>query len=371
MGVMKLWHRIKINELERGLVFRDGAPVRLLGPGRYFLADPRQNLRIEKVSIRKPWLAHSDLEMIVKSGVLGGQALVLDLKDHERAIVWIDGRIDAVCSTGLHALWTVNHEIRVETIDARGVRFEHPDLPVILTARGASAFLETATVAAGWVALVFQNGRLATTLEPGVHAFWRGEGDLRILHVDLREQAAEITGQDIMTADKVTLRLNALVVYLVIDPVQAVTVVESFTQALYRQAQLALRAVVGTRELDTLLSDKDGVAGELEAILRARATAFGLEVRTVGVRDLILPGEMKTLLNQVTEARKAAEAALVTRREETAAIRSQANTARIFETNPTLMRLRELEVLEKVAGKANLSVVLGEGGLAERVVKLL
>lgn len=85
----------------------------------------------------------------------------------------------------------------------------------------------------------------------------------------------------------------------------------------------------------------------------------------------ILPGEMTTLLNQVTEAKKAAEANLVTRREETAAIRSQANTARIFETNPTLMRLRELEVLEKVAGKANLSVVLGEGGLAERVVKLL
>ena len=103
----------------------------------------------------------------------------------------------------------------------------------------------------------------------------------------------------------------------------------------------------------------------------ALATALGLEVRTVGVRDLILPGEMRNLLNRVTEARKAAEAALVTRREETAAIRSQANTARIFETNPTLMRLRELEVLEKVAEKANLSVVLGEGGLADRVVKLL
>lgn len=371
MGVMKLWHRIRIDELERGLVFRDGAPERLLGPGRYFLADPRWNLRIEKVSIRKPWLQHSDLEMIVKSGVLAGQALVLDLKDHERAVVWIDGRIDAVCSTGLYVLWTVKHEVRVETIDARGVRFEHPDLSVILTARGASAFLETATVAAGWTALVFQNGRLTATLEPGVHAFWRGESDLRIYHVELREQTAEINGQEIMTADKVTLRLNAMVIYRVIDPVQAVTAVDDVTQALYRQAQLALRAVVGTRELDALLADKDGVAAELETALRARATALGLEVRTVGVRDLILPGEMRTLLNRVTEARKAAEASLVTRREETAAIRSQANTARIFETNPTLMRLRELEVLEKVAEKSNLSVVLGEGGLADRVVKLL
>ena len=142
-------------------------------------------------------------------------------------------------------------------------------------------------------------------------------------------------------------------------------------QALYRQAQLALRAVVGTRELDALLAGKDAVSRELLEILRSEAAALGLEVKAAGIRDIILPGEMKEILNRVTEARKAAEAALVTRREETAAMRSQANTAKIFESSPTLMRLRELEVLEKVTAKANLSVVLGDGGLAERVVKLL
>ena len=98
---------------------------------------------------------------------------------------------------------------------------------------------------------------------------------------------------------------------------------------------------------------------------------YPLHVDTVGIRDLILPGEMKELLNKVTEARKAAEAALITRREETAAMRSQANTARIFESNPTLMRLKELEVLERVAGNAKLEVVLSEPGLANRITKLL
>src|SRR5262249_61505649 len=106
-------------------------------------------------------------------------------------------------------------------------------------------------------------------------------------------------------------------------------------------------------------------------LVRAKAAEIGLEVTSIGVRDVILPGEMREILNRVTEARKAAEAALITRREETAAMRSHANTARIFESSPALMRLRELEVLEKVAGKAKLSVVLGEGGLTERVVKLL
>jgi hypothetical protein len=113
------------------------------------------------------------------------------------------------------------------------------------------------------------------------------------------------------------------------------------------------------------------VARELEGLVRDRGAAIGVTVTGVGIRDVILPGDMREILNRVTEARKAAEAALVTRREETAAMRSQANTARIVADNPTLMRLRELEVLEKVSERANLTVVLGEGGLAERVVKLL
>jgi len=120
-----------------------------------------------------------------------------------------------------------------------------------------------------------------------------------------------------------------------------------------------------------LLGEKEAVARELDGALRTRAAELGVVVVSLGIRDVILPGEMKELMNRVIEAQKAAEAALVTRREETAAMRSQANTARLFEQNPTLMRLRELETLEKVAEKGRLSVVVGEGGLAGRIVKLV
>src|SRR5205807_1453058 len=96
-----------------------------------------------------------------------------------------------------------------------------------------------------------------------------------------------------------------------------------------------------------------------------------VKVVTVGIRDVILPGEMKDLLNKVTEAKKAAEANLIVRREETAAMRSQANTAKLLQDNPTLMRLRELEVLEKVAATAKLNIVLGDKGLTERIVNVL
>ena len=215
------------------------------------------------------------------------------------------------------------------------------------------------------------DGRLQAILEPGRYAFWKDVARLAVVHVDMRERVLDVGGQEIMTADKVTLRLNAVVAFRVADPALAVAAVESYEQALYRDAQLALRAVIGGRELDALLADKDGVSRELEALVRDRGASIGLQVTGLGIRDVILPGEMKALLNRVTEAKKAAEADLITRREETAAMRSQANTARIFESNPALMRLRELEVLEKVAGKAQLTVILGEAGLTEKVTKLL
>jgi regulator of protease activity HflC (stomatin/prohibitin superfamily) len=174
-----------------------------------------------------------------------------------------------------------------------------------------------------------------------------------------------------MTADKVTLRLNALVTYKITDALRSVTEVEGAGQALYRAVQLALREAVGAKELDALLVSKDALTRELAEMIGPRAAELGITVMTTGIRDIILPGDMKDLMNRVTEARKAAEASLITRREETAAMRMQANTAKILESSPTLMKLKELEVLEKVAGKANLTVVLGEEGLANRVVKLL
>jgi len=366
-----LFRRFKVREHERGLLFKDGEFRGVLRPGRHFVWDLLWKFRTDVVSVRDVWLAHRELDVIAKSGALGAEAKVLDLKDHERAVVWVDGRVEAVLKPGLYALWTVFHDVRVEVFDARAVRFEHGDLAVIAQVRGAMPLLEAVTVEAGHAGLFFKDGRHEATLAPGAHAFWKGVAKARILDVDLREQVVDVAAQEIMTADKVTLRLNAVVTFKVADPLKAVTTVEDYRQALYREAQLALRGVIGTRELDVLLSDKDAVARELDGILRGRVAGFGVEVVTLGIRDVILPGEMKDLMNKVTEAKKAAEAALITRREETAAMRSQANTAKILESSPTLMRLRELEVLEKVSEKANLTVVLGEKGLADRVVKLV
>ena len=280
-------------------------------------------------------------------------------------------RLEAVLVPGLYAFWSSMKRVDVERIDARQVRFDNPKLAEVLALPRTASLLELVDVEAETVGLFYVNGVFQETLGPGRYAFWKGEGLVQVRQVDSREQVLDIAGQDIMTADKVTLRVNALLSYRVTEPRVSVAAVSDYVQSIYREGQLALRAVVGTKTLDTLLEERDAVADELRGLVAPRLEAIGLELVNLGIRDIILPGDMKVLLNKVIEAKKAAEANLITRREETAAIRSQLNAARILESNPTLMRLRELEALEKVTEKANLTVVLGEGGLADKVVKLL
>jgi len=363
--------RTKIRSFEKGFLFRDREFRGIVEPGRRWFFGLPFSLQIDVSSQRDPWIQHEALDVIIRSGALGDSAEVLEIRDHERALVWIDGRFDRVLMPGQYAIWKGFHQVRVEHVDARRVRFDHGDLNVIRKSASVSVALDQFSVDERHVGVFLKDGVLEETLQPGQYAFWKDEAKVKLLHLDLRETIVDVAGQEIMTHDKVTLRINAVVTYSIQDVRKAVEQQEDPHQALYREAQLALRASVGAKALDDLLSDKAALSTDLEAALRARAAEYGLGVTSVGVRDIILPGEMKDLLNRVTEAKKAAEANLITRREETAAMRSQVNTAKLLESNPTLMRLRELETLTTIAETSKLQVILGEKGLADRVVNLL
>ena len=368
---MLMIKKVKVASYEKGLYFTDGEFKGVLNKGRHWLFDPLFKVKTNIVSQRDPWLVHESLDMIVKSGALENEAVVLDLKDYQRALVWIDGRFETVLGPGLYALWKNVRDIRAEIIDARDVRFTHKDHNAIVKSCGVENQLNITSIEQGTVGVYYRDGKYIDTLGPGKYMFWKNMDKIKIYHVDTRESMLDVSGQDIMTADKVTLRVNAVINYRVTDALKSVSAVDDSKQALYREAQLAVRAVIGAYELDSFLADKEKVAADLEAVLKDRVSEFGLEVISLGIKDLILPGEMKNLMNKVIEAKKAADADLITRREETAAMRSQVNTAKLLENNPTLMRLRELDVLEKIAGNSKLNVVLGEKGLADRIVNLL
>ena len=366
-----MFKRIVIRSYEVGLKFREGEFVGLIEAGKRWIFDPMNKIRVRVVSKREPWLVDDQLDVIVKSGALAGKAEVLDLKDNQRALVWIEGRFARILGAGLYAYWIGVRDVRVEVVDSRNVQFEHKDLKSIVRSAEAARLLDICKVERDCVGVLFIDGRYVAQLEPGLYAYWKDAADSRVVELDMRESQIDVCGQEIMTLDKVTLRMNALVTYVIKDARRAVSAASDVRQSLYREVQLALRAVIGGRELDSFLTGKDDVAQELEQQVREQATVLGLEVNSVGIKDVILPGDMKDLMNKVTEAKKAAEANLIVRREETAAMRSQANTAKLLADNPTLMRLRELEVLEKIASAGKMNIVLGEKGLADRVVNLL
>ncbi|MGE9295134.1 MAG: slipin family protein [Puniceicoccales bacterium] len=357
-----------------GLVFRNGQFVKLLTPGDKWIFDPRMRTQVIKLRQDAPWISIpvAQLRQLRASEKLGENVAFVDLNDNQRALVWLDGRFEGILGSGLYAYWTTVINVRIEIVDIREIEFTHENADTILQHADAKRFLHVFEVDEDHAGLIYVKGALKREAGPGRYAFWKNTGVARMRSFDLREKVLDVSGQDIMTADKVTLRLNAVLTYRITDIRKAAETVENVEQALYRELQLIIRAEVGGRTLDALLSDKSAVAAEAFASIRQKAATYGLEVMGMGIRDVILPGDMKELLNQVIEAEKAAQANVIKRREETAAMRSQLNTAKLIEQNPTLLRLRELESLEKIVEKSNLQIFVGDGqGMTDRIMKLI
>jgi regulator of protease activity HflC (stomatin/prohibitin superfamily) len=211
--------------------------------------------------------------------------------------------------------------------------------------------LLTAVVAPYERALLYVNGELARVLSEGRYAVLREHRDVRLVRVDLREREIQIAGQEVMTADKVSLRINVVVKLRVVDPVASVQGAAALDDALYSEAQLVARRHVAGLSVDQLLERRGEAAAAMREALAPRAQAWGVEVIAIDLKDVILPGDMKALLNRVIEAEKQAAATSILRREETAATRSLANTAKLLEQNPTLMRLKEMEAWRDMAGR--------------------
>jgi regulator of protease activity HflC (stomatin/prohibitin superfamily) len=221
------------------------------------------------------------------------------------------------------------------------------------------------------VGVLYVDGKLHAVLDAGLRAYWRFGRDMRVEFVDLRLQVLEVAGQEILTRDKVPLRVNLTAGYRVTDVLTAYGKQAKPVDYLYKELQFGLRAAVGTRTLDELLENKGMIDQGVAEHIARRVQGFGLQVESVGVKDIILPGEMKVILAKVVEAEKAALANVIRRREETAATRSLLNTARVMEDNPTALRLKELETLEKVTEKIDkISVFGGLDAVLKDLVKI-
>jgi hypothetical protein len=352
----------------------------VLEPGVYWSFDPAGREEVQVYDITAPEFTHPRLDVLLKEqrDAIDRYFTVVELGEREVGVVSKQGRVTGILAPGTRQLyWRGPVEVTVERlgfadqfeIEPRLARLlVRANLPKASNVAEAVLPVEVPDTA---MAMLVVDGAFERLLGPGLHAFWKYQRVLKVEQADRRVQAMEVTGQEILTRDKVSLRVNLIAMWQLEDVVRARASVTEVTDGVYKALQFALRAAVGARTLDELLADKSLLDREILQVAVAGLAVQGVAVRSVGVKDVILPGEMKTILNQVVEAEKRAQANLIVRREETGAMRSMLNTARLLQENPVLMRLKELETLEKVTEKIDkLTVFGGLEGVMKDVVRI-
>ena len=370
-----LWmKRVVIGDGERGLKYKNRRFEGVLTPGVYWMSR-FGGVEVRVFDIAKGEYDGKDVDVLVErlGAGLAETFVLADVGTNEVGLVAQNGKLVEVLAPGSRKLyWRGPVKIEVERV-AIGV---DPQVATEVAKRLRqlgilSRYAVTLDVPVESVGLVFVDGKLVSTLTAGAYAFWNFAKSVSAEVVDLRVQSVEVSGQEMLTRDKVSLRVNLAASFRVVDAVAMRTKVAKFGEYLYRELQFGLRKVVAARSLDELLGDKASLDGDIYAYVRGRVSEFGVELLGVGVKDVILPGEMRDILNAVVQAEKSAQANVIRRREEANAMRSALNTAKLIADNPMLLRLKELESLEKVTEKiGKLTVFDGLDGVMNQLVRL-
>ena len=373
--------RVTVKKNERGLLLRNGDFERVLQPGTHWLFDGIDILRVETFALEQPAFTHglADYLMAKEPDVVAAEFVRVELTETEVGLRSENSVLVEVLAPATRRLyWRAQVDVKVEVIDIA----ESAEVPAAVVARLVQTQMRQRAVAglAGVLqvqvpehgaGILWIDGKVERLMTPGSYAFWKFNRNVAVEAVDLRLQAIEVAGQDILTRDKVGLRLNLSATWRYTDVLKAFTQLAKPAEHLYRELQFGLRAAVGTRTLDELLENKTVIDEVVTAHVRTKLAAYGIELDGVGVKDIVLPGEMKTILAQVVEAGKSAEANVIRRREETAATRSLLNTAKVMEGNPVALRMKELETLERVAERIDkISVFGGLDQVLNGLVKL-
>jgi regulator of protease activity HflC (stomatin/prohibitin superfamily) len=369
--------RLTVKDGERAFLMRDGRFERVLGPGRHRLFDPLRGLSVElHNAVRAEYPAERFAVLKAARPDLAAEMFEpVETKADEVAIVSLDGRPSYLMAPWqTRVFWKVVTKIEVERIDiSRDLKVAARHLAMLSRER-ATLFAEH-VVENHEAGLLHIEGKLVERLAPGRHAYWTAGRKVEVKRLDLRPQAVEITAQEMLTKDRISLRVTLTALRRIVDPERVVSALADVDGWLYRLVQFAIREAVATRTLDEVLSAKGALDTELRTSVRERIADSGIEVTELGVKDVILPGEIRVLVNKVVEAERTAKANLIRRQEETAATRSLLNTAKLMEDNPLLLRLKELESLERVVekvGRIDLHAGEGQGldALLSRLVRL-
>ena len=365
--MLKIMKIVRISAYQVGLVFRNETYVKAITEGTHWLS-PFTTVKIYNTT--QPFVAPCALDILLKDTTLVAMLDVVEVKDNEIVLQYENELFKTVLKPGRYAFWKSIINYRYVRVDLSKVEItEEIDLAA-LAAKEVLTYMRTYTVEPYEKGLLFVDGKLQKMLEAGTYYWWRNNLSVFVSKVDMRQLQLEVAGQEILTKDKASLRINFHVQYKVTDVMKVLMENKDVDKQLYILMQLALREYIGTLSLDELLEKKEVISEFILAATADKVAKLGFVLVGCGIRDVILPGDMKEIMNQVLVAEKKAQANIIMRREETASMRSLLNTAKLMEENEMLFRLKEMEYVEKIADKINTISIAGGGQVLDQLKQL-
>lgn len=359
--------RVKINAWKKGLVFKNDNLIKVLNEGVYWLWPSEL---VFECDMTKQLTSPVNLNILLKNKDFVGATSVVEVKNNELALQYENGLFREVLTPGRYVFWKglINYNFIIA--DLNQIEMDKEIDKSLLTRKELTPYVRSYTVEPYEKAVMYVDGKFSRIVESGTYYFWKNSTSIVITRADLRTIQMEITGQEILTKDKAALRVNFYVQYAIKDIVKAVVNNKEYDKQLYVLMQLALREFIGSMTLDELLDKKENISTYVMEAVSGKADALGVSLKGSGIRDVILPGEMKDIMNQVLVAEKKAQANTIMRREETASTRSLLNTAKLMEDNAMLFKLKEMEYVERIAEKINSISLSGGSQLADQLKQL-
>lgn len=359
--------RIRINEGFLGLVFKNGDYQRFITAGKSWIGFKE---KVKVYDLTTLFTAPIALEILLKDEQLAALMEVVEVGDNEIVIVYENKNFKTILKAGRFVYWKGLIEREFVKANLTDIEITENIDNALFDRYDMSQFVRTFEVLASEKAVLLVNDVFKTTLSAGIYRFWRNSTSVKILKADMRQLQLEISGQELLTKDKAAIRINFYTQYKVTDIEKALLENKDYEKQLYIAMQLVLRAYVGQYTLDELLERKENIATAVFEDVKTTAESLGLKVLNCGIRDVILTGEMKEIMNQVLVAQKRAQANIITRREETASTRSLLNTAKLMEENEMLFKLKEMEYVEKIAEKVGEITVNGNGNMVKQLKEI-
>lgn len=356
--------RVRINVGKVGLVFRRGDYNRVITEGVHWVNLFETVVIYDRSMPFQPTAdgeANYELNILLRDSQLKQELVVEDVRDHEIALKYEDGLFTKVLPPGQYAYWKGVREYAFINVDLRKIDITEPIDLSILNRHALAPYVRKFVVQPYERGVLFVDGRFERMLTGGTYYFWHNTQTVNVDTVDMRQTQAEVLGQEILTKDKAAIRVNFLGNYQVVDAEKALVENKNYVHQLYTAMQIALREFAGTYTLDELLGKKEQLNVFVLDAIKDKAITLGVKITDCGVKDIVLPGDMKEIMNQVLMAEKQAQANVIMRREETASTRGLLNTARLMEENEILFKLKEMEYVEKIAEKVGEITVSGNG----------